>query len=443
MTNLKTAISDTPKNHIAFYYKNLTITYCQIFELIEKNQTKIKQLYGLNISINNQSRLAIAKLLFLLDSEVNSILFVPPNTNKNQIDIYYKEANIHAEAHISEDKICLKKINKFQKKIFSKTAWIIPTSGTTNHPKLILHNFESLTKTTKTNKTLGLKTRWGLVFDIYRFSGIQVFLQAMLSSASLIITDLSDSMSSVVSSLQKNKCNALSATPSFWRKMMMTQNINNLNLDIITLGGEISDSAILSNLKKIYPRAKISHIYASTEAGVGFSVSDGLPGFPKSYLDSGVNNVVMKISKKNTLLIKQMKSYQKYLSGKEMYNKDGFIDTGDIIEIQKDRVFFLGRDSGSINVGGNKVQPEEVEAVLLSTEMIQAAYVYPKKNPILGNIVFAEIIPNNNEEDIIELKRKLMNICKDNLEQFKVPVVIKCVDALTINSSGKLKRKLI
>ncbi|MDN3683971.1 hypothetical protein QW180_08500 [Vibrio sinaloensis] len=41
-------------------------------------------------------------------------------------------------------------------------------------------------------------------------------------------------------------------------------------------------------------------------------------------------------------------------------NDDGFINTGDMVKLDNDRVlFFLGRESGSINVGGNKVMPEK------------------------------------------------------------------------------------
>ena len=440
MSNLKLAISNIPKDNIAFYNKNETVSYGQIFEFIKDNQVNIDQLNGLNVVINGQSRLDIAKLLFLLDSKVNSILFLPPDIDKNLHNKYFREANIHVEVYLEENKLCLKKINEPQKEVFNETTWIIPTSGTTNIPKLVSHNFKSLTKTTKTNKKHGSKIRWGLVFDIYRFSGIQVYLQAILSGSSLIITDSSDSISDIISNLQQKKCNALSATPSFWRKMMMTKKVNNLKLEIVTLGGEIADASILSKLKNLYPEAKINHIYASTEAGVGFSVSDCRPGFPKSYLETGINDAILKISKKNTLLIKQDNLSQKYLSEKGMFDKNGFIDTGDVIEIHKDRVLFLGRDSGAINVGGNKVQPEEVEIILLNSKMIQAAYVYAKENPIMGNIVFAEVIPNDKNQDTNELKKKLINICKDNLEPFKIPGIIKCVNTLSINHSGKIKR---
>ncbi len=71
---------------------------------------------------------------------------------------------------------------------------------------------------------------------------------------------------------------------------------------------------------------------------------------------------------------------------------DGFVDTGDMIEVRGDRCFFIGRRGGVINVGGAKVHPEEVEAVLNSLDSVRAARVFAKASPITGALVAAEIV---------------------------------------------------
>ena len=48
----------------------------------------------------------------------------------------------------------------------------------------------------------------------------------------------------------------------------------------VRLTGEIADQAILDSLRSFYPQARISHAFASTEAGVAFEVDDGFEGFP-------------------------------------------------------------------------------------------------------------------------------------------------------------------
>ena len=124
-----------------------------------------------------------------------------------------------------------------------------------------------------------------------------------------------------------------------------------------------------------------------------------------------------------------------------MYDDDGYINTGDLVELKDGRIYFLGRDSGAINVGGNKVQPEEVEATLLASGLLSAAYVYAMKNPMLGSLVCADVVLNNTALDKKEAKSQLLRFCRENLEGFKVPALVKFVKELKTTQSGKLKRK--
>src|SRR6202043_2960206 len=71
---------------------------------------------------------------------------------------------------------------------------------------------------------------------------------------------------------------------------------------------------------------------------------------------------------------------------------DGFIDTGDMLERRGDRYYFVGRRDGVINVGGLKVHPEEVEAVINRHPDVRMSLVRPRKNPITGAIVVADVV---------------------------------------------------
>lgn len=442
MDSFKNTLLNIPLERIAILIDTISMSYGDIEKIIKNNSLMIEKLKQSNVVINGRSRFEFAKLLFILDGEVNSILFLPQDIDTLLHARYYNEAGVNYEVYLENDVLKYKFISEVSKTNNDlDTTWIIPTSGTTNIPKLVAHTYKSLTRTAKKNIEIGQNYRWGLVFDIYRFSGIQVFLQAMLSGSSLIISESDYSIAKILENQIKNKCNALSATPSFWRKIMMSKEVDDLDLKIITLGGEIADDNILQGLRSKFSDAKILHIYASTEAGVGFSVNDACAGFPKSYFESNVNGVILKLSSDNTLMIKNDKQTQKYLSTIDLYSNDGFIDTGDIVELKGNRCYFLGRDSGAINVGGNKVQPEEIENILMNLDFIHAAFVYPKKNPIMGNIVCANIVLNDNIVDTKIIKGEILKYCREKLENFKVPALIKFVDELEITQSGKLKRK--
>ena len=75
-----------------------------------------------------------------------------------------------------------------------------------------------------------------------------------------------------------------------------------------------------------------------------------------------------------------------------MADEQGFVDTGDVVERRGDRYYFLGRRNGVINVGGMKVYPEEVEAVINRHPAVRMSRVRSRKNPIIGALVAAEIV---------------------------------------------------
>lgn len=442
MKNIQDSIENIPKSRVAFVGSMHTYTYQALYELREVNKKTLYFLSGASVVIKGRERLEFALLLSLLDGKVGQILFLPSDIDSNLHEKYYKDAQVQYEVKLDENHLRYTEITNIPTKnklLMNKTNWIIPTSGTTNIPKLISHTFENLTQRTKKNIAIGKDYKWGLVFDIYRFSGIQVFLQSLLSGSTLIITESSQSMSQMLSLLVGKQCNALSATPSFWRKVLMTKESNDLVLERITLGGEISDRNILQALRKKYPQAKISHIYASTEVGVGFSVTDGKEGFPLSYLEK----YNMKIDKGGILWIKSSKKSQSYISNEKMYDSEGYINTGDLVKVKEERVYFLGRESGAINVGGNKVQPEEVEAILLSTNLLSSAYVYAMDNPMMGSLVCADVILKDENLDKKDIKAKIIEYCREHLEGFKVPAIIKFVKKINTTESGKLKRKKI
>ena len=76
----------------------------------------------------------------------------------------------------------------------------------------------------------------------------------------------------------------LTGTPSHWRRALMSPAIGRIAPCYLRLSGETADQAVLDALKARFPGAAIGHAYASTEAGVGFEVTDGLEGFPSDFV---------------------------------------------------------------------------------------------------------------------------------------------------------------
>lgn len=435
-------IRSLPLTRVALISNEYRYTYGDVAGIYQDNTSTIDLAKNTCVAIKGRSRDEFALLVILLDGSAKRIVFLPSDIDESLIEQYYTDSEVDYEAYLDGGALRLNFVRPVQPESGERvTEWVIPTSGTTSIPKLVAHTLESLTRTAKSNVEVGKNFVWGLVFDIYRFSGIQVFLQSILGGSSLLIANADMNMGESLAFFAKNNCNVISATPSFWRKALMSPQLNQLALTSVTLGGEIADESILLALRSKFPQASIRHIYASTEVGVGFSVTDGHAGFPLDYIEKGVNGIELKINPEGLLLINPTNRSQKYIGSNVMFDSDGFINTGDLVEIVNGRVYFLGRESGAINVGGNKVQPEEVERVLLKSGIVQCAFVYAKKNPMMGNLVCADVVlADDFDGDTSLAKATILSYCRAHLDSFKVPAIIKFVEDLNTTQSGKLKR---
>ena len=153
----------------------------------------------------------------------------------------------------------------------------------------------------------------------------------------------------------------------------------------VRLSGEIADQAVLDGLRALYPKANIGHAYASTEAGVGFEVLDEREGFPASFI--GRPGAVELKVEDGTLRVRSGRASSGYVSqgGGRIAKDDGFVDTGDAVELRGDRYHFVGRRDGVINIGGQKVHPEEVEAVINRCPEVQMSLGPREKEPPVGS----------------------------------------------------------
>lgn len=412
---------------------------------------ELEQVSGMNVALHCHPQNLI-RWVIELEGIASSVLLVPFDAceafskrveEKLDLDLVLTDGMTNTEHWTT--KVCGFRAGSVSQEAISspvegETQWLLATSGTTGTPKVVAHTIESLTRTTAKGGA-GRQLTWGLLYDPARFAGFQVVLQAMLANARLVVPSPDLDFEKKIEFLVGQGCDALSATPSLWRKILMARAAKQLDLKQITLGGEIADQRILNSLCKQFPSALVTHIFASTEAGVGFSVKDKKAGFPLSWLDSGVRNVEMKLSDQGTLCLKNTLLNQRYLGGDgPIADAEGWIDTGDLVEVDGDRVLFKGRLNGAINIGGNKVIPEDVEARILEVPGVYQVAVRAKLSSIAGALVEALIVPAPELENPSGLVKSVKQHCKQVLPSFKVPAFVRLVDELPVGAAGKIKR---
>jgi acyl-coenzyme A synthetase/AMP-(fatty) acid ligase len=323
-----------------------------------------------------------------------------------------------------------------------RTAWLLLTSGTTGAPKLVCHDFASLSAPIRAASDAPI---WGTFYDIRRYGGLQILFRAMIGGGSLILSSAGEPVADHLARLARHNVTHLSGTPSHWRRALMSPALRRIDPRYVRLSGEIADQAILDGLRAAFPQASVGHAYASTEAGVGFEVNDGLAGFPASLVGVGRGEVDIKIED-GSLGLRSGRTATSY-AGRDvpvLLDRGGFLDTGDVVELRGNRYYFVGRKGGIINVGGQKVHPEEVEAEINRHPAVWASLVRARKNPITGAIVAAEVVLKDvslqDGNMVAQTEREIIALCRQNVAPHKVPAVIRFVPSLTVSETGKLLR---
>ena len=308
---------------------------------------------------------------------------------------------------------------------------VVATSGTSGPPKLVDHSWDSLLAAARlAEQWHGLG--WILVYDATRWAGIQVWLQSILTGGRLVVPASRDP-DTVLRAIVAEEAAVLPTTPTLLRRLLASGDrelLQRTRLERITLGGEAADGPLLAHARAVFPEAKISHVYATTELGEVFRVSDGLPGFPANWLGRSLPGGARLATRRDGELIVQLS------------RDTADVATGDLVERRGDRYEFTGRRSDVIVVGGAKVQPRRVEEVLRGVAGIAEARAYGMPSAITGELVAAEIVLGEPAARSPEaIRADALAACRSGLEPHAVPRILDIVKKIATNAAGKVPRR--
>jgi acyl-coenzyme A synthetase/AMP-(fatty) acid ligase len=422
---------------------------------------RLEELRGRTVLIATREQLTAALALVELDGVAQRVVLCPPDLAAAHFPGVIQTAGADAwvrDAGVPEEngaglEICVTarpgvSRERVTRRQSHETEWVLLTSGTTGAPKLVLHTLGTLTSIIVQQQAIqpAASRVWSTFYDIRRYGGLQIFLRAVIRGGSLVLSDPKESITDFLARAAAAGITHISGTPSHWRRALMSGAAATITPAYVRLSGEIADQAILDNLKAAYPGAGVAHAFASTEAGVAFEVGDGLAGFPAKLLDAP-GPVELKIID-GTLRIRSGGNALRYLGEQvaPIRGADGFVDTGDRVELREGRYHFMGRAGGVINVGGLKVHPEEVEAVINTNPWVRMSLVKARRNPITGAVVTAEVVLV--DEAVVpgarppahDLTRDIIESCRRALPPHKVPAMVRIVPALEVSAAGKLVR---
>lgn len=413
-----------------------------------------ERLGGRSIMLMAGDQLKTAAALIELDGRARRVVLCPPDLEPRHWPAVARDAEIDAVVYDAQSEPpniagavaapCALPLRAGAAPIAGAryaTEWVLLTSGTTGDPKMVVHTLATLTGAISRAARSAPTQHWATFYDIRRYGGLQIFLRAVAGGGSLTLRGAHESVDDFLAHAGARGVTHISGTPSHWRLVLMNRAARCIDPDYVRLSGEIADQALIDALSALYPRARVAHAYASTEAGVGFEVDDGKAGFPASYLGPRPNGVVLKLVD-GSLRLRSSRTSLRYLGdgAAPLQDAEGFVDSGDMIEMRGDRCVFVGRRGGIINVGGAKVNPEEVEAVINLHPAVHASLVKARRNPITGALVIADVVLSEGTAEAASLRDEIIAACASRLAPYKVPALVRFVPALAVTGGGKLAR---
>jgi len=300
-------------------------------------------------------------------------------------------------------------------------VWLL-TSGSTGRPKQVAHTLASLTTVAGDQP----RRTWLCPYAQGAYAWWQVVTLSIAHPGQDVLFIEPDELDTWPARALEVGVTAASGTPTFWRQALYRdpESVAALPLEQVTLGGEPVDQAILTRLTEMFPKARVSWIYASSEAGATIAVHDGRAGFPEQWLGREADGRATLTVDDGELLI---------ASPKRGEGIDRVLRTGDRVEVVDGRVLITGRiASDEINVGGAKASASAVRDVLQAHPAVAWASVRGRKAPIVGSIVTAEVVLSGEATDA-----ELTAWCAARLPDYSVPRRVRFLDQIPIKETLK------
>lgn len=293
---------------------------------------------------------------------------------------------------------------------------IVFTSGSSGKPKGILQDCDRVMR-----KFVEERSGWSTVLFLMldHFGGFNTLLSTFAYGGTAVC--LPDrSSESVCRVIQQSQATLLPTTPTFINLLIASRCYENFDLSsvkLITYGTEVMPAATLERVRVIFPNARIKQTYGLSELGVLRSKSESDDSVWVKMGGAGFETKVVD----NILWVRSEANMVGYLNAPDPFDEEGWMCTGDHVELRGEYMRILGRKSEMINIGGQKVFPAEVENVLLEAENIRDATVVGVPHPVMGHVVKAKISLNVPEKQF-QLVERLRKHCLSRMARYKVPV---------------------
>ena len=321
-------------------------------------------------------------------------------------------------------------------RIAGRPGLVLFSSGSTGTSKAAVHDFVPLLEKFKVPRH-ALRTLTFLLFD--HIGGVNTLLY-VLSNAGCVVTVPKRSPEVVCAAIERHRVQLLPTSPTFINLLLMSEAYKRhdlSSLEMVTYGTEVMPETTLERFHRLFPRVRLLQTYGLSEVGILRSQSRAADSLWVKVGGDGFETRVVD----GMLQIRARSAMLGYLNAPSPFTSDGWLPTGDAVDVDGEYLRIRGRHSEIINVGGEKVYPAEVESVLQSMEGVKDVTVGSEPNPISGQIVTARVKLATGES-LPEFRKRMRLFCRDKLALFKIPQKVVLVDEAMHGERFKKMRRV-
>jgi long-chain acyl-CoA synthetase len=343
--------------------------------------------------------------------------------------------NSSGEAHFYPHDVMVKNTLTKQLLEIGEAGLVLFSSGSTGKSKAVLHNLSRLFEKFKVIRH-SFVTLTFLLLD--HIGGFNTLLYT-LSNTGTAVTVLQRTPAEVCRAIEQHRVELLPTSPTFLNLLILSEAYSNYDLSSlrrITYGTEVMPQYTLTRLHELLPQVELQQTYGLSELGILRSQSRDSNSL---WVRLGGEGFETKIQD-GILWIRAQSAMLGYLNAPSPFDADGWLNTGDAVEVDGNYVHILGRFTEIINVGGLKVYPAEVESVLMEMPNVVDVTVSGESNALTGHIVVARFNLAQ-PEATPDLRRRMREYCRERLANYKIPAKIEVLSEEQYSQRFKKMRR--
>jgi fatty-acyl-CoA synthase len=340
-----------------------------------------------------------------------------------------------------------------------ETALIMYTSGTTGFPKGVMHNHSIMRNIIDQANRMGVTPRDVILMYLPLFHAFGLYegpLMMMATGARMVLTTLFDP-AQALALIAQERATMVHGFDTHFHDLMNhptcpTTPLRSLRTGLLAAGMASSEPVARQAQRLLCPTLTG---WGMTEVGVGALLSfldspeddrclgSGwpLPGYEFKVIDpsTGRSLAAGTMGELCTRGYGVMQGYYKKPEDTaQAIDANGWLHTGDMAIMRGDgMVRFLGRYKEILKVGGENVDPVEVEAFLLHHPAVDQVKIVGVPDPRLHEIGVACVVLN---PGMNVTAPDLLGFCRDKLASFKIPRYVVVVKEFPMTSSGKVQK---